>query len=76
MQSAPLRRQVREAEAALARLAAERAGLEARLADPALYAPGRVAEVTAANTRLGAIARETETAELAWLEAEEALAEA
>ena len=76
VQSAPLRRQVREAEAALARLAAERAGLEARLADPALYAPGRVAEVTAANTRLGAIARETETAELAWLEAEEALAEA
>ena len=76
VQSAPLRRQARDAEAALARLAAERAALEARLADPALYLPGRATEVTAANTRLAAIARETEEAETAWLEAEEALAEA
>jgi ATP-binding cassette subfamily F protein 3 len=76
VQSAPLRRQARDAEAALSRLAAERAAIEARLANPAIYAPGRTAEVTAANTRLAAIARETEAAEMAWLEAEEALAQA
>ncbi len=73
---APLRRQARDAEALLAKLAAERAALETRLADPALYAPGRAAEVTAANTRLAAIAREVAAAETAWLEAEEALAAA
>jgi ATP-binding cassette subfamily F protein 3 len=76
VQSAPLRRQARDAEAALSRLAAERAAIEARLANPAIYAPGRTAEVTTANTRLAAIARETEAAEMAWLEAEEALAQA
>src|SRR3984885_13985486 len=35
---APLRRQVKDAETKLARLAAERNAIEARLADPALYA--------------------------------------
>ncbi len=73
---APLRRQAKAAEALMAKLAAERATLEARLADPALYAAGRSAEVTAANTRLAGIARETEAAELAWLEAEEAMEQA
>ena len=76
MQTAPLRKQARDAESALARLAAERQALEALLADPALYAAGRAAEVTAANMRLAAMAREVELAEMAWLEAEEALAEA
>jgi ATP-binding cassette subfamily F protein 3 len=38
-----------------------------------LYVPARVAEVTAAQTRLAAIARETEAAEMEWLEAAEAL---
>ena len=71
---APLRRRAKDAEARLARLAAERAAIEARLADPALYAPGRAGEITAANARLAAIARETDAAEAAWLEAEEALA--
>jgi len=70
---APLRRQAKEAEARLGKLAAERAALEARLADPALYAPGRTAEVTAANTRLAAITREQADAEAAWLAAEAAL---
>ena len=70
---APLRRQAKEAEARLAKLAAERAALEARLADPTLYAPGRAAEVTAANARLAAIAREAAAAEAAWLAAQEAL---
>ena len=71
---APLRRQAKDAETRLARLAAERAAIEARLADPALYAPGRANEITAANARLAAIARETAAAEEAWLAAEEALA--
>ncbi|MDE2515958.1 MAG: ABC-F family ATP-binding cassette domain-containing protein [Rhodospirillales bacterium] len=73
---APLRREAKEAEAKLARLATERAAIEARLADPAIYAPGRVAEITAANTRLGAIAREAAAAEEAWLMAAAALEEA
>jgi len=72
---APLRRQAKDAEARLAKLAAERIAIEARLADPALYAPGRAGEITAANARLAAIARETVAAETAWLAAEEALAE-
>ena len=76
VQTAPLRKQARDAEAALARLAAERASLEKKLSDPAIYAPGRTADVTAANTRLAAIARDVDAAEMAWLEAEEALAEA
>ncbi len=70
---APLRRQAKDAETSLARLAAERAAIESRLADPALYAPGRAGEITAANARLAAIARETAAAEAAWLAAEEAL---
>jgi ATP-binding cassette subfamily F protein 3 len=71
---APLRRQAKDAETRLARLAAERTAIEARLADPALYAPGRAGEITAANARLAAIARETAATEAAWLAAEEALA--
>jgi ATP-binding cassette subfamily F protein 3 len=70
---APLRRQAKEAEARIARLATERATIEARLADPAMYAPGRAAEITTANARLAAIARETAAAEEAWLEAEAAM---
>ena len=72
-QQAPLRRRVRDAEALIAKLAAERARIELRLADPALYLPGKAAEVTAANTRLAAIARETNVAEAVWLAAEEAM---
>ena len=71
---APLRRQAKDAETRLAKLAAERTAIEARLADPALYAPGRAGEITAANARLAAITRETAAAEATWLAAEEALA--
>ena len=53
--------------------AAEKARLEATLADPALYAPGKAADVTTANQRLATIARETRAAELRWLEAAQAL---
>src|SRR6185437_11968843 len=70
---APLRKQARAAEARLAKLAEERAAIEAKLADPALYAPGRAAEVTTANTRLAALAREAAATEAEWLAAEEAL---
>ncbi len=73
----PLRRCVarrRTPKRKLARLAAERAAIESRLADPALYAPGRANEITAANARLAAIARETAAVEEVWLAAEEALA--
>ena len=72
-QQAPLRRRARDAEALIAKLAAERIRIEQRLADPALYAPGKAAEVTAANTRLAVIAREMGAAEEAWLAAEEAM---
>ncbi len=70
---APLRRRARDAEARLARLAAERAAIEARLADPAMYAPGRTPEIAAANARLAAITRLARQAEADWLAAEEAL---
>ncbi|MDP9095887.1 MAG: ABC-F family ATP-binding cassette domain-containing protein, partial [Pseudomonadota bacterium] len=72
-QQAPLRRQAKNAETLMAKLAMEKTRLETKLADPAMYAPGKAAEVTAANQRLTAIARETEAAELVWLEASEAL---
>ena len=70
---APIRKKARDAEKRIALLAAERAKIEAKLADPAIYAPGRTSEVTAANTRLAAIARESAAAEEAWLMAEEEL---
>jgi ATP-binding cassette subfamily F protein 3 len=71
--TAPLRKRARDAEARLAKLAAERARLDGLLADPGLYVPARKAEVTAAQTRLAALARETEAVEREWLEAAEAL---
>ena len=70
---APLRKRAKAAESLMAKLAAERAAIEARLADPKMYAAGRASEVTVANTRLAAIGRETEAAEAEWLAAEEAL---
>jgi len=70
---APLRKLAKDAEARMARLRAEQQGIETRLADPAMYGPSRIAEVTAANARLAAIKREMATAEQQWLEAEEAL---
>jgi ATP-binding cassette subfamily F protein 3 len=75
-QTAPLRRAAKDAEALVQKLLTERGKIEARLADPAMYAAGKAAEVTAANTRLAAIGREIEAAELAWLEAAEAMEQA
>jgi ATP-binding cassette subfamily F protein 3 len=70
---APLRRKAQEAEGRLAKLASERQAIEASLADPVIYLEGRAADITAANTRLAAIARETEAVEAEWLAAAEAL---
>ncbi|MEO8713624.1 MAG: ABC-F family ATP-binding cassette domain-containing protein, partial [Acetobacteraceae bacterium] len=70
---APLRRQARDAEARLERLAGERAAIERTLADPRLYERARGAEIEAVNARLGAIARLEAEAEAAWLAAQEAL---
>jgi len=72
--AAPLRRRAKEAEARIARLAQEKKRIEAALADPDLYAPGRAAEVTEAQTRLAALKRESAAAETEWMAAEEALA--
>ena len=74
--TAPLRRRAKEAESRIAKLTLEKTRIEAALADPALYAPGRAAEVTTAQTRLAAIKREAAAAEEEWMAAEEALAAA
>jgi ATP-binding cassette subfamily F protein 3 len=70
---APLRKQAKDAETLLAKLTAERAAIEAKLADPGLYSPARVRDVAAANARLAAIRREAEATEAEWLAAAEAL---
>jgi ATP-binding cassette subfamily F protein 3 len=70
---APLRRRAKDAETRIAALTQEAARIEAKLADPAFYAPERAVEVTAARARLAAIARDTAKAETEWLAASEAL---
>jgi ATP-binding cassette subfamily F protein 3 len=70
---APLRKQAKDAETLLAKLNAERAAIESKLADPALYAPGRARDIATANARLASIRREANAAEAEWLAAEEAL---
>jgi ATP-binding cassette subfamily F protein 3 len=71
--TAPLRKRAKDAEALLARLAAERSRIETMLADPKLYAADNTAKITSAQTRLASITRETEAAEADWLAAAEAL---
>ena len=70
---APLRRRAKDAEARMAKLDVERARLQAKLLDPALYEPDRAAEVTEAQTRLAAVMREAAAAEEEWLQATQAL---
>ena len=72
-QTAPLRRQAKDAESRIAKLDVERRAIELKLADPAMYASGRGADVTAAKTRLAAIARDVGEAEEAWMAAQAAL---
>jgi ATP-binding cassette subfamily F protein 3 len=69
----PLRRRLRTLEADMERLSGEKAELEARLADPALYGEARKAELLALMEAQRDVARRLEAAEEAWLEAGEAL---
>jgi ATP-binding cassette subfamily F protein 3 len=73
---APLRQAVKAAEQKLAKLAAEQAQLETRLAEPGIYTQAKAKELAEINKRIAAIKRETEAAEQGWLEAEAALEEA
>jgi ATP-binding cassette, subfamily F, member 3 len=73
---APLRQAVKAAEQKLAKLAAEQAQLETRLADPGIYTQAKAKELADINKRIAAIKRETEAVEQEWLEAEAALEEA
>jgi ATP-binding cassette, subfamily F, member 3 len=66
---APLRKQAKDAEARIHRLTADKAAVDARLGDAALYEPARQAEVVALKKQQADLAREIETAEVAWLAA-------
>ena len=70
---APLRRIAQEAEKRIAKLTAERARVEAILADPDFYATRSGADVTKGQMRLAALNRDIEAAEEEWLEASGAL---
>jgi ATP-binding cassette subfamily F protein 3 len=70
---APLRRMAQEAEKRIAKLTAERARVEAILADPDFYAKRSGADVTKGQMRLAELNRDIETAEEEWLEASGAL---
>jgi ATP-binding cassette subfamily F protein 3 len=70
---APLRRAAQEAEKKIAKLEADRARIEAIMADPGFYEKYGAAEITRGQQKLAAIAREIEAAEEAWLEASGAL---
>jgi ATP-binding cassette subfamily F protein 3 len=70
---APLRQAVKDAELRLAKLAAEQALLEKKLADPGIYSPGKAKDLTYINQRIASIKRETEAAERDWLAAEAAV---
>jgi ATP-binding cassette subfamily F protein 3 len=73
---APLKRRARDAEAKLARLGAEKAKLDAKLADPTIYTAARRVELQEANERAARLQKDLNDAEATWLAAEEALATA
>ncbi|EKM99727.1 MULTISPECIES: ABC-F family ATP-binding cassette domain-containing protein [unclassified Acidocella] len=70
---APLQKAAKAAESALNKLTAEKALLEGKLADQGIYAASKAAELSKITLRLGQLKGEIEAAELAWLEAAEAL---
>jgi ATP-binding cassette, subfamily F, member 3 len=70
--SAHLKKAAVEAEKRLEKLQQKRAALEARLADPEIY-NGPTAKLMELQLRYGDLKREIETAEDAWLEAQDAL---
>jgi ATP-binding cassette subfamily F protein 3 len=71
--TAPLRQAVKDAELRIAKLTAERALLEKKLADPGIYSSAKSKDLTYINQRIASIKRETESAERDWLAAEAAL---
>lgn len=73
---APLRKEAKAAEHLLEQLGKERQKIEARLADPALYAKSDANELTKLNTRLAALTTEEHAAEERWLRAEAEIDEA
>ncbi|MFT8718001.1 ABC-F family ATP-binding cassette domain-containing protein [Acetobacter sp.] len=73
---APLRKRVKDAEAKMSKLSTERAKIEAKLADPSLYANASGDEVTKLTTKLAAIKKDEEQAEEEWFAAQGALEEA
>ena len=70
---APLRQAAKTAEQSLSKLQAEKETLEARLADETLYTAGKAAELAKTTQRLAQVNKSLDAAELAWLEAHEAL---
>jgi ATP-binding cassette subfamily F protein 3 len=66
--AAPLRARIREIEARLETLSREAGLIEKRLADPATYARFKPEDITWANSRRAAIARETAALEEEWLD--------
>jgi ATP-binding cassette subfamily F protein 3 len=66
---APLRKRAKDAEARIARLEKERATLEAQLSKSGLYVAGRGNEVAAAQSKLGAVKKLLDAAEVDWLDA-------
>ena len=65
---APLRQRSKASEREVAKLDAERAQIEASLADPASYGDGQ--DIAKLQKRLAELQRLTEAAEARWLEAE------
>ena len=74
---APLKKQAEAAEKKVDQLAAARAKVEAKLADPKLYeGAGNAAEITRLQVELASVQRDIAAAEEAWLTAQEALDQA
>jgi ATP-binding cassette subfamily F protein 3 len=64
----PLEARVKRLEELMARLGAQKAGIEARLADPALYGEGRAEELKALLVEQAYVGKELESLEAEWLE--------
>jgi len=75
-QLAPLKKRLRQYEETMARLQAEKARLEARLADTALYASGATDELRGLLADQARVKSELDNAEWGWLEASDALDQA
>ncbi|MXV36236.1 MULTISPECIES: ABC-F family ATP-binding cassette domain-containing protein [unclassified Saccharibacter] len=72
-QLAPLRRQIRHAEATLEKLATKKKAIEEKLADPSLYQSGHADDIATLNTQLATIEQDQQDMELLWLDAQDKL---